>query len=773
MHVRLAANRWRPRIAVIVWAALGASSLSSALGAGALTPVLDPVFDADLENPWHVAVSPDLDGKYVYATSQWRGGALVVFKRNISTGKLDHLQTLKDGEDGVDRLADPQGIAVSSDGKYVYVAGCGDNAVSVFTRDFTTGRLTLLDAQQGGDTWTGLGGCFALALSPDEKNLYASGLNDNTLTVFSVGMSGTAAGKLTYLETHRNNAGGLSGFTGLRSIAVTSDGKQVLVTAESSDKLFILTRNTSNGKLTLAKAWAKGADGLTGLDAPWQVVLSSGGLNAYIACAGFGLVVLGRTNATAPFSVLEQHANGSPDNNLSGLRYLALSPDGTRLYASARDSSALSVYARDPLTGRVSRLAQVRQWFVGLRHFVWPHQVAVSPDPEGKNAYVVTGDDALHRFDLRGSGGEISWGEDSVVFGPDELDRVQGLRNAERLCMTPDGLDLYVPTGDEENLITCLRRNRSTGILMHTQTLGAYNGWYPVDCLSHVMQVIAASNGRDIYACSLGNDALVHFHRNAVNGCLTFRGAYYNTCGITNMVDPWGIALSPSPHEDHLYAAAYGSDSVVVMNIDSDGSLTFNQSFVNGTGGCERLDGPSSLCISPDGKHVYVTAKLKDAIITFTRNRTTGALTYDSYVPCSSSPTCVLVSPDSVGKHVYAISGGSSVACYSRDAATGRLTALDACEAPGAGGAGVSMAFDTTGRYLYVPFEASDTVAVFERNATTGVLTFLASKTNGSEPDQVSALAGPRSLVVDPYNNKYLYVACSRDACLRILSTGN
>jgi 6-phosphogluconolactonase (cycloisomerase 2 family) len=737
------------------------------MGAGTLTPVLDPLFDADLENPWHIAVSPGPDGKHVYVTSQWRGGAIVVFRRDTSTGRPEYVQTVKDGEEGVDGLANPAGIVVSGNSRFAYVAA--DNAICAFTRNTFTGRLTFLEAKKSGDGWTGLAGGFALALSPDQKHLYACGLDDNTLAAFSVNPS---TGSLAHVEIYRNGVGGLSGFSGPRSVAVTPDGTQVFVTAESSNRLFIFNRTASTGRLTLAKVWDKGAEGLSGLTAPWQIVFSSTGLNAYIACSNFGLVVLGRTSTAKSFSVLEQHADGYPDTNLEGLKYLALSPDETRLYASARESSAVSVYKRNPATGRVSRLAQVCQWSGGLRHFVWPHQVVVSPD--SRNVYVATGDDAVHCFRLPTSSyaieGEITW--ESVAFGSDESNRTQGLRNAERLCVSPEGLNVYVPSGEEENMIVSFRRNRTTGALTQIQTIGAYNDWAPVDCLSHVMQIIAASNKRDIYACSLGNDALVHFYRSATSGYLTFRGAYYNTCGIPNMVDPWGIALSPD--EKQLYAAAYESDSVIVMDVQEDGSLIFHQSFVNGTGGCDRLDGPSSVCVSPDGKHVYVTAKLKDAIIIFSRNRTTGTLTYESYVPCGPSPTYVLISPDLVGKHVYAISSGSpSVACYSRNATSGALTSIGNCEAPGATGAGISMAFDTAGRYLFVPFEASDTVAVFERNAATGALTFVTSKANGSGPDQVSGLAGPHSLVVDPYSNKFLYVACTRDTCLRTLNTGN
>ncbi len=78
-----------------------------------------------------ILVSPD--GKNAYAVASG-SSSLVSFARDQQTGKLTQLQSLKSGIDGVGPLAVASGIAISPDGRFVYVAAEGDDSISVFQR---------------------------------------------------------------------------------------------------------------------------------------------------------------------------------------------------------------------------------------------------------------------------------------------------------------------------------------------------------------------------------------------------------------------------------------------------------------------------------------------------------------------------------------------------------------------------------------------------------------------------------------------------------------
>ena len=77
----------------------------------------------------HIAVSPD--GKSVYASGATSGN-LAYFQRDPESGKMEFVEYLK--IDGNEQLGMTAGIFISSDSKFVYVAGEGDGRVYVFKR---------------------------------------------------------------------------------------------------------------------------------------------------------------------------------------------------------------------------------------------------------------------------------------------------------------------------------------------------------------------------------------------------------------------------------------------------------------------------------------------------------------------------------------------------------------------------------------------------------------------------------------------------------------
>jgi DNA-binding beta-propeller fold protein YncE len=81
------------------------------------------------------SVVVDPSGSYVYAVGQWED-ALAVFRRDASSGALTFTEVHKDTDPGIDGLNTADGVAVSPDGRHVYVAGYDDDAVAAFARRF-------------------------------------------------------------------------------------------------------------------------------------------------------------------------------------------------------------------------------------------------------------------------------------------------------------------------------------------------------------------------------------------------------------------------------------------------------------------------------------------------------------------------------------------------------------------------------------------------------------------------------------------------------------
>src|SRR5881628_2053132 len=141
-----------------------------------------------------VAVSPD--GRNIYAAGEV-DDALAVFHRDSATGALTFVEMQKEAVGGVDGLTGADGIAISPDGAYVYVAGRNDDSLAVFSRDAATGALTYVQIQRDGYAGgvDGLLGAKAVAISPDGAHVYAAGSLDNAVAVFG---RDAATGKLTF-----------------------------------------------------------------------------------------------------------------------------------------------------------------------------------------------------------------------------------------------------------------------------------------------------------------------------------------------------------------------------------------------------------------------------------------------------------------------------------------------------------------------------------------------------------------------------------------------
>jgi 6-phosphogluconolactonase (cycloisomerase 2 family) len=141
-------------------------------------------------------------------------------------------------------------FVMSPDGHWLYTVAEVSGTIAVFHRNETTGELEraqMLNSVQ--DAIVGLRGAFRLALSDDGKHLYVSaGRNQGVqaISAFEVQVDGT----LILLQQFINGADDFSEFEGGNEISVSPDGKWAFATATLSDRLFRFSRDPATGKLT-------------------------------------------------------------------------------------------------------------------------------------------------------------------------------------------------------------------------------------------------------------------------------------------------------------------------------------------------------------------------------------------------------------------------------------------------------------------------------------------------------------------------------------------
>ncbi|MCP4709163.1 MAG: lactonase family protein, partial [Planctomycetes bacterium] len=112
-----------------------------------------------------------------------------------------------------------------------------------------------------------------------------------------------------------------------------------------------------------------------------------------------------------------------------------------------------------------------------------------------------------------------------------------------------------------------------------------------------------------------------------------------------------------------------------------------------------------------------------------------------------------------------------AIAVFSRDVDTGKLTFVEVQKNEVNGVDGLYGALEITvspdNRHVYTASPESDAVAVFERDFSSGALSFVEVQRGGT--DGINGLTGVRSVTVSP-DNKYVYTASTADDAVTVFS---
>ena len=324
-------------------------------------------------------------------------------------------------------LRNANGVAVSPDGESVYVAS-QVGAVARLDRDTTTGAVTQPTGTSGcvreGSALCfkghALSGASSVAVSPDGKNVYVASyfsdavvrLNRNPTTGALTEPAG-AAGCIS--EDGSGPCADGHGLNGAWSVALT-DGKNVYVASFLAYAVVRLDRDTTTGAITepAGTAGCVSEDGSGpcadghGLSSPAGVALSADGKNIYVAAFGAGVARLSRNPTTGAITqsagtagcISETGAGACADGHgLDGPSGVAVSGDGKSVYVAATSSptnSAVARLNRNLTTGALTQPAGTPGCVseTGAGPCAHGHAlkgasgVAVSPD--GKSVYVAS-----------------------------------------------------------------------------------------------------------------------------------------------------------------------------------------------------------------------------------------------------------------------------------------------------------------------------------------------------------------------------------------------
>ncbi|MEK6276950.1 MAG: hypothetical protein AABM29_02930 [Actinomycetota bacterium] len=403
-----------------------------------------------------------------------------------------------------------------------------------------------------------------------------------------------------------------TGFDNVRAVAVSSDGKSLYSVSQGDDAIARFNRDPATGSLT------------------------------YVEC------ITGEPTSNDDFcTAINSALPDGTNSGLDGLESVVVSPDGTSVYAASQFDDAVSHFVRDPATGAISYqgcitgedesgptpgsgacsevdFPQTSGTASGLDSL---QSVLVSSD--GEFVYSVSfGDDAVARFDRNPATGALDY-LDCITYddtvGPD------GSGACGAVSTTPPGggnTGLDGPQGaaissDGETFFVAARFDDAISGLIRNPVNG---GVGPItSCITGETQSGPASGG--------GSDA-----------CTAIGSATSNGTN-SGLDEPWSVAISANG--ESLYSPTQNGDSLTTFNLDPATDTFAYAGCISGAtesspacallgsasaqGENSGLDKPRRVVVSGDGGSVYVTAPPDDAVARFSRDLTTGAV---SYVGC-------------------------------------------------------------------------------------------------------------------------------------------
>ena len=389
------------------------------------------------------------------------------------------LTRARDGCGAARGIAGVRSLAVSQDGRNVYVAGSeaegsfGFGSLGAFARDRRTGAVTQLDGAAACFSEDGSDGCTALpalhfvhrvTVSSDGRNVYAVG---QRVVVFA---RDTSTGGLTPLpgeagciqSVASNQASNcararlLGGFR--QDVAISPDDRNVYVSDDVNGGVAVFARDASSGALS-------------------QLPDAQG-------CLSRDPMLPGAAGCTA--------ARGFGTGPSTGPVAVTVSPDGRSVYTAAwifgeaDNRSAVAILARDPGTGALSQgpgaaacLSNRQGGEAGCaraRAIGGPSEVTLSPD--NRNLYVSTTTLISGEADLGGEVGEFARnptsGRPTQLRGRAGCLRLRAsepgctsahLADVAALTISPDGANAYIADGVFPGRLGAFGRDRSTGAL--------------------------------------------------------------------------------------------------------------------------------------------------------------------------------------------------------------------------------------------------------------------------------------------------------------------
>ncbi|HEY3739946.1 MAG TPA: beta-propeller fold lactonase family protein, partial [Bryobacteraceae bacterium] len=322
------------------------------------------------------------------------------------------------------------GISKDLMAQVLYVGNVGDDTISAFVIDESSGLLTELlprVASTGSPTSITVhpSGLYAYATNSGNAALGALG---PSLTQFSIDPGTGALTQVSFVPLQPGSSP--------QAVVVDPSGNFAFVAHQGANYVTAFSIDPATGALTPVAgspfAMPQG---------PTSIVMHPNGKFAYVSAAGAGVIAAYSYDSTGALTPL----SGSPFAARNNIVWMTMDPAGKFLYAVERQDNAVLVYSVDPDSGALTQ--------VGSRVAAGPGVTGVAVNPAGNYLYVSTaGNGGVTVFSIDPTGALTNTGSVGAING------------ANAAILDPSGQYLYVP-GPQANAVAALAIDPSSGVV--------------------------------------------------------------------------------------------------------------------------------------------------------------------------------------------------------------------------------------------------------------------------------------------------------------------
>ena len=305
-------------------------------------------------------------------------------------------------------------IHFSPGGDTLYVDAANTKSqIYQFSRNSSTGNLTLIGNGIVGTGATNHSNESTLAISPDGNNAYVACHNNAAIYVYN---RNTGTGALTLASTP-------SSTNGCSSVTISNDGKFAYLGEVDALNITVVSRNTGTGALTFP-----GFSIITSFSHPPENIMLSPNGN-YLYSYGQATAAIDQYSVNTSTGNVTQLSPNTVSTS-SAVYSMAFLPNGS--YAYAGISGSILIYS----IGGGGQLTSVGS--TTLSAGGQTYQISISPD--GQNLYVSNTTTTVYQFKINALTGNLA------ALSPPTLSESASTNQGNGI--SPDGKNFYIAAGN-------------------------------------------------------------------------------------------------------------------------------------------------------------------------------------------------------------------------------------------------------------------------------------------------------------------------------------